>query len=356
MKFSKFHKFILKRFISGLVGFVLIVTMYSALLNVQLDVTARAQITEMVQGYMMSDAVRREPVEKFPELKRECRERLERFFDLDKPLFARIISRAWKAVRFNFGQSKFFKTPYHAKYSPSESRLVNDIIRESLPATLILFVTTSGLVVLLAIFLGVKKAQRVNTPFDRSTTILTMIFTGTPSWWMGSMMIIFFVYYLELLPFGAMYSSPPPEGAMAMFFDRLLHMVLPVLSVLVVKLWGTAFIIKSLVLAPLQEDYITAARGRGLPERKVIFGHALRAASPAIVDMGVLSVVTSMGGDILLEKILAWPGIGTLLWEAIRMNDVPLMMGILTIITLLYCVSLFLLDLVYGILDPRIRH
>ncbi len=351
----KLSKFIIKRSINGFIGFVLIIFMYSTVFNTQLDVTAQAQIHGMVMGAMMSDAVRALPPEEIPVYKKQLQASLEKYFCLDKPIGQRIIWRTYNAVTFNFGEAQFLSTTKTFQ-KPKVSSKVIDIILENLPATLILFVTTTFICIIISIFLGIKKAQHSNTFLDRSTSLLTMVFAGTPPWWLGSFFILFFVYYLKILPFGSLNSSPPPEGAIAFFFDRILHMSIPVISVVLVRFWGSAYLIKYLITEPLQQDYIAAARGRGIPEKKILFGHALRVASPGILTMSILSLISSVGGDIILEIALAWPGIGLLLWHAIEWNDVPVMMGILTIITLIYCVSLLLLDIIYAFLDPRIQY
>ncbi len=171
---------------------------------------------------------------------------------------------------------------------------------------------------------------------------------------MGSFYI--FVYKLNILPFGSLHSSPLPEGVIAIFFDRIKYMIVPISTVVFVKFWGNAYLNKSLILQVLQEDYIISARGRGLPERKILFGHALRTASPAIVTLSVSSLLSSLSGDIYLEIVLAWPGIGLKLWEAISMSDIHLELGILTVFALIYCIAFAILDITYAFLDPRIKY
>lgn len=135
-------------------------------------------------------------------------------------------------------------------------------------------------------------------------------------------------------------------------------MLLPILSIILIRLWQSAYMTKSLLLPSLQEDFIQAARGRGLSERRIVYGHALRSASPGLSTMSVLVFVSSFGGDILLEKVLAWPGLGKLLWDATSAfnPDIFLISGISTVLALIYCISIVLLDIVYLCLDPRIRY
>lgn len=349
----KVGTFILRRSIFGLIAFILIILMYSAILNTQLEVIMRARIGEASRIAMTSPKMREEMYGKTLEEIHEMRKEIERSmlssYGLDKPIYVRIFTRAFKAVCFDFGDSRGLQTI-------KKSRRVKDIIMEALPNTVILFVTTTIISVFLAIIVGILKAKYVNSWFDRITSIITMFFYGMPSWIIGSFLVLFFVYYLKILPFGSLYSVPPPEGPLLLFIDRLKHMSIPLMSVVLVRFWPNAFMIKNIVLEPLQQDFITAARGRGLPEHRVMFGHALRTASPAIVTMSLLSIIMAFSGDIVLEQVLAWPGLGLLLWKAISINDLPVMMGVLTSLTLIFVVALILLDLIYAFLDPRIQY
>jgi peptide/nickel transport system permease protein len=98
-----------------------------------------------------------------------------------------------------------------------------------------------------------------------------------------------------------------------------------------------------------------AARARGIPERKVLYGHTMRTSAPPIVTMSLLALLASVGGNIVFEGIFSWPGMGNLYWIALQQNDVPVLMGNLAITTGLYICGLVILDLIYGLLDPRIK-
>jgi peptide/nickel transport system permease protein len=295
-------------------------------------------------------------VEEHKQYQRELYNSLLKYYDLDKPLPVRVVLRAFKAATLRFGEAKTMSTPQYTRYARGNSRKVIDIIYEAFPPTLILFISTTVLCAIISIVLGIIKARYSGSLLDKFTTMCTMVFSATPAWWVAGVLVLIFVYKLDILPFGSMYSSPPPEGEFALFVDRLKHIILPVVSVILVTFWKNAYLIKNLVLLPLQEDYVTAARGRGIPEKRILFGHVLRTSSPAIVNMSVLVIVLSFGGNIILEQILAWPGIGMLLWQAIRSNDVPVMMGILTIMTVLYVLAIIIIDIIHGFLDPRIKH
>jgi peptide/nickel transport system permease protein len=228
------------------------------------------------------------------------------------------------------------------------------IIAECLPRTVLLFTTAIFINIILGLWLGLKKAQRAGGLMDKTTSIGTMIVYGMPSWWLGMLVIMFFAYTIKIFPSGGLHSIPPPTG-FAYYMDLLYHMTLPVLTLVLIGFWGSAFLIRNIVLGILQEDYIMAAWTRGIPERKVLYGHAMRTAAPPIVTMALLSLLASVGGNIIFEGIFSWPGLGNLYWIAIEQNDIPVLMGNLFITTALYIGGLVVLDLIYGFLDPRIK-
>ncbi|HOW99781.1 MAG TPA: ABC transporter permease, partial [Deltaproteobacteria bacterium] len=175
-----------------------------------------------------------------------------------------------------------------------------------------------------------------------------------PTWWLAMMLILFFVYGLKWFPSGGVNSVPTPEGFM-FILDRLWHMTLPVLTLILLGFWGLAFVVRNIVLSILQEDYIMSARARGIPENKVLFGHTMRTAAPPLVTIALLSLLSSISGAIIFEGIFSWPGLGNLYWVAVQQNDIPVLMGDLAMSTGLYQAGLVILDLIYGFLDPRIK-
>ena len=168
------------------------------------------------------------------------------------------------------------------------------------------------------------------------------------------LMIMFFSYALPIFPSGGMQSNPAPAGFAAVL-DFLWHLSLPLVTLVFLGVWGTAYLIRNIVLSNLQEDYVMAARARGISEGRVLFGHTLRSAMPAIMTLAVLGLFSSIAGNIIVEGIFGWPGIGNLYFIAVQQNDVPVLMGTLAIETFLNMIAFVLLDLVYGLLDPRIK-
>ncbi len=127
------------------------------------------------------------------------------------------------------------------------------------------------------------------------------------------------------------------------------HMFLPVTTLVSLNFWGgRAYLTRNIVLVNLQEDFIMSARARGIPERTVLYGHALRTSAPPILTMSILSLINSFSGALIFEGIFNWPGMGNLYWAAVQMNDIPVLLGNLSITTLIYIFGMIILDLVYG--------
>ena len=135
----------------------------------------------------------------------------------------------------------------------------------------------------------------------------------------------------------------------------LYYMALPLITVVLVTFGGWAYIVRNLVISVMQEDFVTAARAKGLPERKVLYGHVLRTASPPIVTYLALGLVGSFGGAIITETVFGWPGMGLLYWQAILGSDTVLVVAITYISVLMFIAVILILDFLYVLLDPRVR-
>ena len=340
-----YRKFVLKRILYGILMYVIMVLVYSALFNSVADRTLRSSIDEQLAQEMTTKrnltADQRHVL-----LEQRRAEKLEQYH-LNDPLVSRIFFRALRTLAFDYGNSSSIK-------AANGDREVIKIILEALPRTVLLFTTEVLLVTALGVAMGLYAARKPNGALDRTTSMITMITNGLPSWWLGMLMIMTFAYAIPIFPQGGLHSNPAPEG-FASLVDLLWHMSLPLITLVVFGVWGTAYLARNIVLSNLQEDYVMAARARGIPERKVLFGHTLRTAMPAIMTLAILGLFSSIAGNIIVEGIFGWPGIGNLYFVAVQVNDVPILMGTLAIETLVNMVGFVLLDIIYGLLDPRIK-
>lgn len=335
----------LKRILRGMFMFALLMFVFSLLFNQVNERTQRTQIFEQVkQESARLTNMRSEQIEAW---RTQRLDQLIKQYKLDRPMLERVMYRAINTVTFNFGTSTVIKS------SKGEQKVLT-ILMEALPRTMLLFTTAIVFELGIGIFLGMKKAQKPGGSLDRSTSFVTMIIYGMPTWWLGMMLILFFVYMLKLFPSGGLNSVPSPQGFM-FILDRLWHMVLPVMTLVILGFWGLSFVIRNIVLGVLQEDYIMSARARGIPENSVLFGHTMRTAAPPLVTISLLSLLASFSGAIIFEGIFSWPGLGNLYWVAVQQNDIPVLMGDLALTTGVYQAGLVILDLIYGFLDPRIK-
>jgi peptide/nickel transport system permease protein len=341
-----YWKYCIRRTCYGVAIYIVIIFIFSAIFNAKMEKTVRARIEDEIRSDLASLSTRMK-AEEVSNYIAERRKHKEHIYHLDKPIWNRIVWRAVNTLTLDLGKATIIR-------SSAGEEDVWTIIAEVIPRTLLLFTTAIFIDIILGLWLGLKKAQKVGGTMDKTTSIGTMAVYGMPTWWLGMLIIMFFAYVLRLFPSGGLHSTPPPTG-IAYYVDVLYHMTLPVLTLVIIGFWGRAFLIRNIVLGILQEDYIMAARARGLPERKVLYGHVMRTASPPIATMAVLSLLASVGGNLIFEGIFSWPGLGNLYWIAIEQNDIPVLMGCLSVTTALYIGGLVVLDLVYGYLDPRIK-
>ena len=340
-----YRSFVLKRFLYAALMYIVMVCVYSALFNNVADQTLRAQIEEQVR--QESTRLKSTSAEQLHALMEVQRQIKLNQYHLNEPLASRIFWRSVRTLLFDFGNATIIK-------ASNGDRLVRGIIFEALPRTILLFTSEVILTTILGVALGLYMARRPGGLLDRFSSAVTMITNGLPSWWLGMIAIMVFSYALPLFPSGGLHTNPAPTG-LAGVVDYLWHLSLPLLTLVVLGVWGTGYVTRNIVLSTLQEDYVMAARARGIPERRVLFGHALRTSMPAIMTLAVLGLFASIAGNIIVEGIFGWPGIGNLYFIAVQQNDVPVLMATLAIETLVNMLGFVLLDLIYGFLDPRIR-
>lgn len=340
-----YRRYLAKRAMYGILMYVAMIFVYSTLFNSVADRTVRSLIDEQIAQETtryknLDEAQLRSLVES------RRRQRYNQYH-LNDPLPRRIFFRATRTLAFDFGNSTTMK-------ASNGDRLVIRIILEALPKTIVLFTTEIVLVTLLGVAMGLYAARRPGGILDRATSMLTMVTNGLPSWWLGMLVIMLFAYAIPIFPSGGLRSNPPPAG-LAGTLDFLWHLSLPLLTLVALGVWSTAYLTRNIVLSSLQEDFVMAARARGVPEAAVLFGHTLRTSMPAIMTIAILGLFSSIAGNIIVEGIFGWPGLGNLYFVAVQTNDIPVLMGTLSIETLVNMLGFVILDLVYGLLDPRVK-
>ena len=277
------------------------------------------------------------------------RQDLIRFYGLDRAWYLNLPGVTWRVITLDLGDARSLK-------SSSGSPKVADIVRERLPRTILLVTTASAITAIIGLALGVKLATRVGSKLDRGASYLSAASYALPAWWAGMLMILLFAFHLRVFPSGGLYSIPPPEGGISRFLDLLRHAALPVLTLVLVSAGGWIYSVRTMVLNTSQEFFVTVARAKGLSEGRIMRRYILRVAAPPIVTGLILGLTGSLGGAILTETVFNWPGMGRLFFDAIQTSDETVIIALVFLFTLMYVVARFILEVLYVILDPRIRY
>jgi len=276
----------------------------------------------------------------------EIIEQTKKLYGLDKPLPVQYLLWVKRVFTFDFGTS--FK----------DHRPVSDKILERLPITIQLNAISIFLVYLIAVPFGVYSATHVDSTTDRLLTLFFFLLYSLPSFWVAVLLIMFFGGgdFWDVFPVYGI-SSIGAESRPFLFWliDRLWHLILPVTCLTYGGLAYLSRLTRAEMLEVIREDYIRTARAKGLSERAVIFRHALRNALLPIITLLAFLLPAMFGGSVIIESIFSIPGMGQLGFEAVLSRDYPVIMAITTISALLTLIGLLLSDILYAVMDPRIK-
>jgi peptide/nickel transport system permease protein len=271
--------------------------------------------------------------------------RLKAKYGLDQPVPIQYLNWLKNMVTGNWGTSYFTR----------ES--VVDMFLERLPNTLILFAVSYGLILIVALVLGILTAVRQYSLFDYSVTALSFLGIATPSFWLGLMLIYFFAVRLKTwglpsLPVGGMYDLS--EGKTLAEVSR--HVILPAVTLSVVVCARYVRYIRSSILEQLQLDYVRTASAKGLRSRTVLFRHILKNVLLPLITLVGLDLPNFLSGTIVIESIFAWPGVGRLFWSAAERTDIPVLMAIMLFVAVMTVLFNLIADIFYAVVDPRISY
>ena len=257
-----------------------------------------------------------------------------------------LIHRIISVMTLDLGRSQFFTTDYG-------SSNVRDIIFEKVPKTILLFTTATICVTVIGIFLGTYVAGKEGSWWDKSNSIFAIFSNSFPSWWVAMLMILLFAYTLHIFPARATPLSSPSDPAYVL--DLLYHMALPLITLIIVSFGAWAYIVRYFLINIMNEDFIHAKRTIGISRRRILYSHALRNAGPPIATAVGLALAASFGGAIITEAVFDWPGMGKLYYDAIGVLDVPIIIGLTFVSTIIFLVTIFITDISYTLLDPRVK-
>jgi peptide/nickel transport system permease protein len=312
------------------------------------DQIRKAEIREQVGTAIMADRnVRLLPAAEARRIIDERVELEEKRLGLDRPFMLRSFQYLADALTLSLGRAERIT-------SDKGSKQVRAIILERLPATLLLFGAADLMVFFLAIFAALFLSRRYGSFLDRTVVALAPTSTA-PAWFYGIFLILFFASMLRVLPFGGMVDVPPPESAPAYALSVLRHLILPVAAMLIGSLFLSIYNWRTFFLIYSSEDYVEVAKAKGLPSGAIERRYILRPTLPPIITSFAFTLISLWSGAIILETVFSWPGLGRLLFQAIGQFDTPVIIGSVVIYAYLLALTVFLLDILYALVDPRVK-
>jgi len=288
-----------------------------------------------------------------PKITPEARQKLEKLYGLDKPIIVQYGLWLKRVVKLDFGES--FSTdrrPVTQKIWDTKQPLLD----RRLFITFMINILSMLLIFLISIPIGISSATHQYSLFDKATTVFVFVGFAIPGFWLALLLMMYFGIHLHWLPISGLksiyYDSLPLAGKI---WDRTRYLILPVFVSSIGSLAGISRYMRSSMLEVIRQDYITAARAKGLSEPQVVYKHGLRNALLPIITILGLSVPGLIGGSVIFEQIFSIPGMGQLFYMSVMTRDYPLIMAILTIGGILTLVGNLLADIGYMLADPRIR-
>jgi len=237
-------------------------------------------------------------------------------------------------------------------YSYFMRRSAFEVVRERLPATMLL----GGLAFVVALVVGVSwgigAAARRGGRLDRLLSTIAVVTVSIPSFWLGIGLIVVFAAWLRLLPSAGVAAI----GHEREVGDRARHLILPLLTIAAAHTASLALYTRAALMETLGQDYIRTARSLGARERRVLWGHALRNAAIPVTTHAGLTLPHLIEGSVIVESVFSWPGIGQLTVASVGRRDYPILLVITLLVGVIVVLATFLTDLVYHWLDPRIRY
>jgi peptide/nickel transport system permease protein len=280
-----------------------------------------------------------------PGVRPEVLERLREIYGFDKPLHEQFIgfitnyAQIWRDDAWGI--------------SVSHRRPVLDLVMERLPATALLMGTALAVTIIVAIPLGMLAALKQYSWADKVVTTFATIGYAMPSFVLGTALLVIGAVWLGLFPFRGMTSSLSQAGDP---LDVAWHMVLPVTSLAVQSIAGWSRYVRATMLEVLHQDYIRTAKAKGLGRGRVNFRHALRNALIPVITLVGLSLPALVSGAVITEGIFSWPGLGSLGLQAIGQRDYPVIMAFILLGGIAVVVGNLIADILYGVVDPRIKY
>ncbi len=264
-------------------------------------------------------------------------------YGLDKSMFEQLIAYLQQLMHFDLG------------YSYVNNRDVITLIGERIFPTLLVALTGALIAVVIGTFLGVYAARKKGTVIDQACCAFSYLFDSTPSFWLGLILILVFANGFGWLPTSGMYSLRNNYTGFKYIMDVGKHLILPVTTLVLLNIPYYFRIARSSVLQVMSEDFITTLRATGMSEKKIFNKYVLRNAIIPTVTVFGITLAYMITGVALIEITFAWPGMGRLVLDSVTKRDYPVVSGVYLILSLSVAIGMIIVDLVYALVDPRIR-
>lgn len=266
---------------------------------------------------------------------------------LNTPIAIRNFRYLSNALTLNLGRAKNLT-------SDSGSKQVRLIILERLPATLLLMGTSQLFLFFSSIFIALSLSRNYGSFWDKFVIAFSPT-SAIPSWFYGIFLILIFAAAFKMLPFGGMVDSPPPSNPFDYGVNVLKHLILPGVSLILSSFFISVYNYRTFFLIYSSEDYVDMAKAKGLPSRNIERTYILRPTLPNIITNFSLLIINLWTGALFTETVFLWPGLGRTLFQAIGQYDIPIIVGSTIIYAYMLAMTVFLLDFIYALVDPRVK-
>ncbi len=286
-----------------------------------------------------------------PNLPLEARQEILRLWGLDKPLHEQFLTYVVNLLTGNLG------------ISFSSTKPVAVELMDRIPNTILLLGSATIIYTVIGIVLGVVAVSRRGSKTDLMMVGLGLLTQAIPVFFLGLLMLLVFGYYLPIVTKGAIsfplagtVSRPPPSDPAGYVLDVLWHLAMPAATIIIINFGSYILVIRNLMIDALSQDYVTTAKAKGLEERTILYRHGFRSILPPVVTIVGLNLAGTVGGAVITETIFTWQGVGRYLYEAVLSYDYPVMQGTFFFLAVVTVSANLIVDLIYGLLDPRIKY
>ena len=279
-----------------------------------------------------------------PKATPEMIEATKQLFGLDQPWYVQFYLYFKNLFAGDLGMSFYFKQP------------VGSVIGSRIMPTIVMVGLAEVVAIIVGIIIGIIAAWKRGTKIDIGTLGFSLITYSMPTFWLGMVMVVIFSVNLHLFPTsGILTPGMTYSAASAMAADYIRHLILPMFTMSIVLIGEYALTMRNTLIDVLSEDYITTAKAKGFGNRYILRKHALPNAMLPMVTIIAINLGLVVGGTVQVETIFSWPGLGSLMYEALKARDYPLLQGVFLLVTVSVVIANLIADITYSYIDPRVK-